>query len=167
MKLLMPLGLMIILLAGGCEPASPELATRDDGMLIDVTDVPLAQAGDLSIAADIPRTALSCGDVLPVTITVTNHATRPVRIDATSSRHVYVQIWRETDRGWTVANEYPEIEFPVVSPWGLAGNSNYTHTISVPVELDWPTHQPLQVKVVLNGTDLSSEPVTVTVTPQG
>ncbi len=159
--------LFALALAFGCCPGgtSSEHGVGAGGLLLDVTDVPLAQAGDLSVTAEVSAKVVERGQSVTVIATVTNNTEHSVRIDSPDERCLVVEVWRHTARGWTAIFEYPELEFAVVSSWGLAGRSQYTQTIEVPIEPTWPTHEALRLVVDVNGAPAESEPITITALP--
>jgi hypothetical protein len=169
MKTLLSVSLLIVaVFAVGCDSFSSPDQPGDveaSGLLLDVTGAPLAQADDLVVRATASAATIKRGQTLTVFAIVTNSAAHAVRIDSPDQRYLVVQVWRSTVRGWTVVHEYPEIEFPVVSPWGLVAGGQYTQTIEVPAEPAWPTHETLRLVVDVNGVPAASEPIAITAVP--
>jgi len=152
------------LLGCGQSDAAPEV--RTDGEMTENLQalLPVA-AGELAIDVELSSHRLVTGETLQVRGTVTNRTDYAVRIDSPTSARFHVQLWRDTENGWTIIRSYPEAALMVLSPWGLAPGATVAYGMVLPVEPDWPTHEALRLTVKVDGYADSSEPVVVTVFP--
>lgn len=161
--------LLVPACAAGCA-AEPETTITPpaphSGQLTSLIGVSPAGEGDLSVAVALPRMHLVTGQTIDVTVTVTNQAGCPVRIDSLTSARVHVFIWRGSLAGWVKMLRYPQAQAMVVTPWGIAANGSVQFRMPLVVEPTWPTHEPLRLTAAINGTGVASTPITIEVTPQ-
>jgi hypothetical protein len=114
------------------------------------------QAGGLVMSLEVPGTSYAVGGQMPVTIIARNTAKEPVRITANSTDLAQVRIYQHTPAGWDLIKQYPQAAISVMSPWTLGPQQERVWHMSIPVEPDWPTGEPLRVAALLNGrTDVS------------
>jgi len=128
--------------AGGCGPREDLRAGRE---------VNSAERDGLVVEIELTRREFAVGQTMPVTVTALNTTRRDLDILASTGAPVYVKVWRNIGVGWEEVKRYPQAAVMVMSPWSLEARGRRTFPLSVPVEPDWPTNEPLRVTAELNG----------------
>ena len=136
------------------------------GLLDDPKAAPLLMdSTSFDVTASLSRDDVRQGRPIILDVTVQNLTDGPLRIEAPTSAKFLVQVWRQTPVGPTCILTYPINDVQVITPWGLQPRGEYWTELLIPVQRIWPTHEPLDITVALNGTDIRSTPIRVTAMP--
>jgi hypothetical protein len=135
------LSLLMLLVAGGCQPQKPVAPVWQD-----------SKQG-LTVQLSVPHRAFAQGEVIPVTVTASNTSDKDMTISANSQAKVVVTVSRETVAGLEEVKRYPATPTMVAAEWRLpAGSAQpFTQTLNVTVSPDWPTYEGLKLAAWLNG----------------
>jgi hypothetical protein len=133
------------------DPATARLLMNEDDVTIDVT---------------CPHDMVRQGESITLDVTVTNTTDRPVRIDATTTAKLLVHVWEQTPIGMERFRAYPENDAQVMTAWGLESDGMYCTQLTIPVDRYWPTYEPLELTVTINGTRIVSDPISLSVLPE-
>ena len=145
----------------GCGTIIPSPGTLEDPSTAPL----LMNEDDVTITVAFPHDRVRQGDAITLDVIVRNETDQPIRIDAVTSAKLLVDIWRQTPVGPTRALCYPENDVQVITPWGLKANGIYVAELTIPVQRTWPTHEPLDITVTLNGTRIMTPPIRITALP--
>ena len=135
---------MLLFAAGLCLAgcAQQEIATGEH----------VAQADGLVVTLESPQhDVLVPGENLSLIVTVRNTTKQPAEIVARSGAPVYARVWRRGEMYWQQVKTYPQAATMVMTPWTLPAREQRTFMLSLPVEPDWPTGEPLRITAELNG----------------
>jgi hypothetical protein len=160
----------------GCASESVTSSSGDDlwgeqivkpGLLTDPKAAPLLMnTSDFDVATKLPRDEVRQGRPIILDVVVRNLTDGPLRIDASTSAKFLVKVWRQTPVGPTCIRTYPINDVQVITPWGLEPDGEHWTELFIPVDRNWPTHEPLDITVTLNGTEIRSTPIRVTALPR-
>lgn len=165
MRYTTPLILLAIIAISGCQQVAPDGdLTKNIGQCPPASCQRSTDQADLTAAVSAESVDLVTGDSLAVTVTVTNHTDSAIEINSLSSAKIRLLIRRRTMAGWEVLLRYPQTEAMVVTPWSVAAGETTVFNIPLTVEPTWPTHERLRLIAAVNGTDVTSPPVTIMVT---
>ena len=155
----------------GCEPQEGSgwdpMIQRESGLLNDPRSAPLlTNEDDVTIDVAFPHDMVRQGDSITLDVTVTNTTDHPIRIDATTSTKLLVHVWEQTPVGMERFRGYPENDAQVMTAWGLKPQGVYTTALTIPVDRYWPTYEPLELTVTINGTRIMSDPISLSALPE-
>ncbi|MBI5722879.1 MAG: hypothetical protein HZA50_02895 [Planctomycetes bacterium] len=123
------------------------------------------QQSGLLLTLTVPETRLISGNTVVPELTVKNTTDKKITIPAVGSSPVFARIYRKTINFWDEVKHYPQTGTVVMNNWELGPGQEKKFSLTLPVEPDWPTSEPLKLTMELNGLPKAAPAVDIWITP--
>lgn len=158
--------LACVLVAMGCsvtgcaEPEAPPPAVGERFEMV--------RRETLAVQMGSAQRAVQVGETLEVTIRamVDQDAKAPVQIVAPTGAKAQVEVQYHTGLGWETVKRYPQAATQQIVRWSIGPGEVWQQTLTLPVEPDWPTNEPLRLLGYLNGRRNVAPTLRVSVLPR-